>query len=312
MKARRKSKDDMPERKSQIVAFYENKIKLRGNSELKKIDYIHKHWSKDYQRLERYHGYIQWVFPNKVRSMFNSFAPVITDEDCEVFKKSPEIRQRMIKTSIMMLDFWGFALEDDRKEEEIVLKRCANWETQLRNLYGHNLLRVTRMLKCWGLVGMESWQRPFILRCMFEVFLMGELEGSLDSMRRFWITSVVDDNEKDALKKHFKFLTIAVTKGEEFEKLARYPAFEAFRNNTPEFQHVFNEKLKTYKGEKKSNRINEDEKEDLKNRNNELAVGDEVSSVEAAVGTEVPSVAVIVNSLQADEKFEGREVLCLD
>jgi len=303
MTARSKSLTDTSEQKSKIVEFYENTIKLCGNPECRKIDYIHKHWSKDYVRLERYHGYIQWVFPNKGHSMFNYSAPVLTDEDCEVFKKSAEIRERMVKTTIMMLDFWGFALEDDQKEAEIVLKRSANWKTQLRNLYGHNLLRVTRMIKCWGLVGMESWQGPFILRCMFEVFIMGELDGSLDSMERWWITSMVDDNEKDAMLKHFEFLTVAVTKREEFAKLARYPAFEAFRKNTPQFEDVFNEKLKNYKGEKKSNTIDEDEEEDLKSS----AVGNEVSSVEVKTENNVE-----VSSQADSEKIEENKSLCLD
>jgi len=234
---------NMFRRESQIVEFYKNNIKLRGNSEVRKIDYIHEHWSKDYKRLERYHGYIQWIFPNKVRSMFNMWAPVISDEECEVFKKSDEIRTRMVKSTIMMLDFWGFELEEEQKEGDILLKRCASWETQLRNLYGHNLLRVTRMLKFWGLVGMENWQYPFVLRCLFEIFIMGELKGSLDSVKRFWIPSVVDKDDKKSLLKHFNVLTTALTKAEEFRKLAEYPAFEPFRKNTPEFEGVFKERL---------------------------------------------------------------------
>jgi len=250
-----------PERESQIVEFYKNKIKLAGNSEVRKIDYIHEHWFKDYKRLEMYHGYIQWIFPNKAASMFNMWAPRLSDEDCDVLKNSDEIRARMRKSTIMMLDFWGFELEDEEKEGEILFKRCASWETQLRNLYGHNLLRVTRMLKFWGLVGMESWQYPFILRCLFEIFIMGELKGSRDSVKRFWIPSVVAKDEKKTLSKHFNYLTEAVTKPEEFKKLAVLPAFEPFRKNTPEFESLFKLRLNNIeKGTPPKKILTDDEK----------------------------------------------------
>jgi hypothetical protein len=277
-------------RKSLIVEFYENQIEFRGNSETRKIDYIHKHWSGDYHKLEMYHGYIQWIFPNMERSMFNIWAPVINDEECEVFKKSQKISERLVKSSIMMLDFWGFELAGERKEGAILLKRCANWKTQLRNLCGHNLLRVTRMLKCWGLVGMESWQSPFILRILFEIFIMGELQDSLYSLERFWITSVIDKNEKNALLEHFKILISATKNVEEFAKLADYAAFQAFRVNTPEFESIFNKNLKII--ESKTRRVVQQvqqviESEDLESKMDESKEIIEASSMEVLTENKV-------------------------
>lgn len=67
------------------VLFYENKIKSVPNGDY--IENILKEWWGDYARLEVHHGYIQWLFPNRVQGL-NSRAHALQLHELEVFRFS--------------------------------------------------------------------------------------------------------------------------------------------------------------------------------------------------------------------------------
>lgn len=108
--------------------------------------------------LEVTHDYIQWLFPNKDKSRVTPGAPTVTKVVEEAFLND-EILRRHLKASFnRMLAFYGLVdtgngiEKSDRWE-----RRKANWFVEDT----HNNLRITRILKCLSLLGLEGEARKF-------------------------------------------------------------------------------------------------------------------------------------------------------
>jgi len=86
-------------------------------------------------KLEYSHDTIQWLFPLPEPSQFNPDAPVLTDADLEELR-TEEVRNGILKA------FNRFTLFYNNPQ----------WLTP-RN---HNYLRLTRILKCLGLAGLDK------------------------------------------------------------------------------------------------------------------------------------------------------------
>lgn len=69
-----------------LVQFYRGKI---PNNEGLFIDDI---LSYGYEQLEVDHAYIQWILPLKERSMFNTEAPLLTDQEIDLFKSDSDLK----------------------------------------------------------------------------------------------------------------------------------------------------------------------------------------------------------------------------
>lgn len=92
------------------------------------------------EELEKCHGYIQWLFPNKDPSAFIPNAPVVTDttmEDFNEFYSLVEPRMEEAYHRIMKFYFKN--------------GRGNVWATP----YNHNLLRITRIIKALKIFGFE-------------------------------------------------------------------------------------------------------------------------------------------------------------
>lgn len=94
----------------------------------------------DDQALEFTHDYIQWLFPLPEPSAFNPWAPVLTESDIEAFRNSPELQNQLRRAAARMKAFYGF--DRDR----------LPWLTP----GNHNFLRLTRILACLRLLGLED------------------------------------------------------------------------------------------------------------------------------------------------------------
>ena len=60
------------------VLFYLNKMPSQPYGE--HIDTMHQLWYNDYEKLERNHSFIQWIFPNSFQSRFNMHARPLSAE----------------------------------------------------------------------------------------------------------------------------------------------------------------------------------------------------------------------------------------
>ena len=94
--------------------------------------------SWDDEKLEKTHDYIQWMFPTDQPSEFNPNAPIISVFEMDSFNNNPALRQQLSRSVIRFTHF----LENTSK----------NWMVKSN----HNHLRISRMLRCMTLLGMQT------------------------------------------------------------------------------------------------------------------------------------------------------------
>lgn len=193
-------------RKCENKEFYFNEIQSAPDGDY--IENIHKKWHGDYTRLERHHGYIQWLFPIREEGV-NYRAQVLQLHEIEAIKKDPDAFKRVRRSYEMMLDFYGMKLVN----EEGKIERAENWEERYRNLNrsSHNYLRITRILKCLGELGYEGMKFHFVNFVLDEIF-NGELLNTCQSCIDYWLQTLRDDPEhhREQLVEKVK---IAITNG---------------------------------------------------------------------------------------------------
>ncbi len=68
-------------------------------------------WMGDYRRLEVEHGYIQWLFPIHEPGM-NCESQVLQRHERDIMCADEAIRERVLQSYRLMLDFYGFELQD--------------------------------------------------------------------------------------------------------------------------------------------------------------------------------------------------------
>lgn len=189
------------------VQFYKNEIKSEPEGDF--IDVIHEKWFGKWELLERHHSYIQWLFPIRHGGL-NSHAQPMSKYETSIFKENPKMIERVIKSYEMMLDFFGMILKD--KEKGIIERNNENWEKRYYFLSrsSHNYLRITRILKCFGILGLENFKLNFILFMIQEVFENKQLLETADSLINYWIPTII--KESDLQKIEYKILEITKTR----------------------------------------------------------------------------------------------------
>ncbi|KAL4466136.1 hypothetical protein ABPG74_004373 [Tetrahymena malaccensis] len=135
------------------VLFYAGAEKSNfGKSE--SIKQIHSRY-KNYKILEYDHAYIQWIFPNKYQSSFNSSSQALSDNEIEIFLVEPLLAKRIVKSYEMMLDFYGMSIRNYITGE---LKRNENYDERYEEaVCGHNVLRIRRILTSLSNLGFRKY-----------------------------------------------------------------------------------------------------------------------------------------------------------
>ncbi|XP_071969714.1 opioid growth factor receptor-like protein 1 [Engystomops pustulosus] len=176
--------------------FYRNKQPFKPNGVY--IDELLTYWKFDYERLERNHSYIQWLFPLKEPGR-NSSAKPLTMDEIQIMKHDPEVRRRFYSAYKLMLNFYGITLLDSITGR---VGRTGNWRERFKNLNmnSHNNLRITRILKCLGLMGFEHFQIPLVRFFLEETLLDKYLPNVKQSVLDHFIFTVKDKKELTELK----------------------------------------------------------------------------------------------------------------
>eukprot|EP00300_Choanocystis_sp_HF-7_P026288 c2921_g1_i2.p1 GENE.c2921_g1_i2~~c2921_g1_i2.p1 ORF type:complete len:179 (-),score=30.68 c2921_g1_i2:116-652(-) len=101
-----------------------------------------------------------------------------------------------------MLDFYGMHLVDETTGS---IQRTANFTPRYYNLvtYRHNFLRITRILKCLGEVGLERLKYPWLKFFVDEV-VSGQLTETLQSLQFYWIPMLRDEARRAQLLDELK------------------------------------------------------------------------------------------------------------
>ncbi|XP_059384756.1 opioid growth factor receptor-like [Carassius carassius] len=186
------------------LAFYHGQIKSSPDDV--HIDEFHQQWWGEYDRLEDVHSYIQWLFPIQEPGV-NCRAHVLTKKEIKLFRKDKQAKCKLVKSYKLMLDFYGVRLVDESTGE---VERAPNWKDRFRNLnrYSHNNLRITRILKCLGTLGLKHYQAPLVKFFLHETLVVGHLQSLKQSVLDYFMFAVLDNTERQELVrfafKHFK------------------------------------------------------------------------------------------------------------
>ena len=152
-------------KQNKILAFY---LGQQPDSQGRAIEDI---WSWDYQKLESVHNYIQWLFPLREKSRFNSTAPTLNDEVIQAFRTSEELRNRLLHSFKVMLAFYGLECREGKNAEIVIAKseeylsRKREWIEQ----FNHNYLRLTRILTSLTELGLKNYALA-LFRCLDEIY----------------------------------------------------------------------------------------------------------------------------------------------
>jgi hypothetical protein len=130
------------------------------------------------EQLELCHDSIQQIFPLHEVSKHASTYPIITKDIVERANKNPEILKNLLKATKRMERFFAIGEYYDRDEQR---KWCKD-----RN---HNLLRITRIIRCLRLFGLDSAARDFY----DEVVRAGNYFGLSQITLDYWHRAMYDD-----------------------------------------------------------------------------------------------------------------------
>ncbi|XP_016394383.1 opioid growth factor receptor-like isoform X3 [Sinocyclocheilus rhinocerous] len=186
------------------LEFYRGK--LRSSPDELYINDFHQMWFGEYDLLEDVHSYIQWLFPIQEPGV-NWRAHVLSKKEIKLFRKDKEAKSKLVQSYKLMLDFYGICLVDESTGE---VARAPNWKDRFRNLdrHTHNNLRITRILKCLGTLGLKHYQAPLVKFFLNETLVMGQLQNVKQSVLDYFMFAVLDKSERRELVKfafkHFK------------------------------------------------------------------------------------------------------------
>ncbi|XP_006897003.1 PREDICTED: opioid growth factor receptor [Elephantulus edwardii] len=181
---------DMPN-----LSFYKNEIRFLPNGCF--IEEILQDWREDYQLLEDNHSYIQWLFPLREPGV-NWHAKPLTLREVEAFKSCPEVMERFVQAYELMLGFYGVELQN---RDTGAVRRAHNYQRRFQNLnwHSHNNLRITRILKSLGELGLEQYQAPLAHFFLEETLVRRQLQGVRQSALDYFVFAVRCRRQRRAL-----------------------------------------------------------------------------------------------------------------
>ncbi|KZT09395.1 uncharacterized protein LAESUDRAFT_723156 [Laetiporus sulphureus 93-53] len=194
------------------LRFYSNKLRCRPDNLL--IEEIHEQWRGDYAKLEYKHGFIQWLFPIPEYGMNYESQP-LQHHEAEAMKADPAIIERVMRSYQLMLDFYGMRLVDE--DTGLIERSRRNYKERYRNLVrsSHNNLRITRILKCLSILGLERLNAGFLLFVLSEQSEHGELDSTdiRSSMDRWWANCVRNEEEREWIGGAIRKVRAAISGG---------------------------------------------------------------------------------------------------
>ncbi|MFN6558354.1 MAG: opioid growth factor receptor-related protein [Nostoc sp. ChiSLP01] len=148
-----------------IIPFY---LGEQPDSEGRKITEI---WAWDFEELEYVHDYIQWLFPLTEPSAFNLHAPIIDEQVIQSFHSNLSLRQNLLRSFTVMLEFYGLQRHESKGKKIIISKSedYGNRKGEWICMFNHNYLRITRILKCLMTLGLENEAQGFY-ECLRQIY----------------------------------------------------------------------------------------------------------------------------------------------
>jgi hypothetical protein len=159
---------------SQLIEFYRGTgTDNTGRSLAQILDY-------DDDDMESSHDFIQWLFPLREASQFNRHAPLLSDADIATFRADANLRANLLRSLDRFLTFLGL----ERKSDRIEPGPGCDARSEVLKTPNHNWLRITRVLHCLRLLGLEQEGRR-LLDCLENLQTAGKADVAADTFR-YW------------------------------------------------------------------------------------------------------------------------------
>jgi hypothetical protein len=120
-------------------------------------------------QLETIHDYIQWLFPLPERSGFNVDAPVLDGKSIQEFQTRADLQENLRVSFLRMMRSYGLEVHVG---EHFMVTRAPNFPAKATvwlSPSNHNHLRITRILRCLSLLGLEPEAKAFF-DCLSEIY----------------------------------------------------------------------------------------------------------------------------------------------
>jgi hypothetical protein len=134
---------------SRLIEFYRGTAPDREGRTLAQI------WDFSDEEMEDYHDFIQWLFPLPEPSQYNPYAPLLTEEDVTAFRTEATLRDHLLRSLDRFLEFVGLV----RRENCIEPGPAFDQKREVWTRPNHNWLRITRVLHCLRMLGLEDQGR---------------------------------------------------------------------------------------------------------------------------------------------------------
>ena len=132
----------------------------------------------DDKKMEQCHDQVQWMFPLHEESNFAMTYPILTPEAVEEAKKSPIILSNLVTAKDRMEKFYGIGEYEDINKQRPWCKE-----------YDHNLLRITRIIRCLRLFGLEDDAQDFYEKAL----KAAEYFGLSNVTKAYWWRAAKED-----------------------------------------------------------------------------------------------------------------------
>jgi len=148
-------------------------------------------------------------------------------------RESPEIKERVLKSYRLMLDFYGLQLTDELTGQ---LERTQGYASRYRNLTrsSHNYLRISRILKHLSIMDFEHLGAGLLLHFLSEQSEHGAVnsDGLCSSMDRWWSNCLRNKADRDWIRDKIH----GVRRGEKSFSRADYVAALQRRKDTGSYE----------------------------------------------------------------------------
>ena len=185
-------------RKDKNLRFFRDEYPLQPEGVM--ITEVLNSWKGRYRHLEGSHSFIQWLFPIQEKGM-NYDSQVLQKHEIAAMREDPLILERVVGLFRIMLDFYGMALVDVSAGR---IERLEDYTQQYRNLNtsSHNYLRITRILKHLGEMGMEDLKIGWLECLFYEICIVRLLPNCESSFWNYWTGTIYADDTREAFLKH--------------------------------------------------------------------------------------------------------------
>jgi ribA/ribD-fused uncharacterized protein len=115
----------------------------------------------NYRLLENWHNYIQWIFPTTAQSRYNLTSHPLTATEIDIFKNDSGIQTDLVKSFVIIADFYGWLVHNGavRIQDQ---NHYKNRMKAINTKDNHNFKRISRILQCLGLVGLDLYRDSFM------------------------------------------------------------------------------------------------------------------------------------------------------